>query len=130
MVRSLVAGLAVAFAVVHPAAAQKPGGTLRIVVPSLEYAVGAFAENKASQLPDWPENFQSIGGRFNNFLLCANQHQSMFDLTFLQELLNEAKFESVVRQSPFKSSCFSRQQLQFESDPSLIDKSLYVEACK
>ena len=108
----------------------KPGGTLRVVVPSLEYAIKAFMANNASKFPEWPDKFASIGGRFNNFLLCANQHRSMFDLTFLQELLNEAKFKTVVRQRPYQSRCFSPQQLRFESDPSLIDKSLYIEACK
>jgi predicted SAM-dependent methyltransferase len=108
----------------------KPGGTLRIVVPSLEYAVNAFVANDASQFPDWPHKFASIGGRFNNFLLCANQHRSMFDFTFLQELLIEAKFRDVVRESPFNSCCFSSDQLRFESDPSLLEKSLYLEARK
>jgi predicted SAM-dependent methyltransferase len=108
----------------------KPGGTLRIVVPSLEYAVNAFAAKDGSKFPDWPEKLSSIGGRFNNFLLCANQHRLMFDQTFLQELLNEAGFTSVLPASPFNSQCFSRQQLRFESDPSLLEKSIYVEACK
>jgi predicted SAM-dependent methyltransferase len=108
----------------------KPGGILRIVVPSLEYAVNAFIANDSAKFPDWPESFYSIGGRFNNFLLCANQHRVMFDRTFLQELLYEAGFMSVIQTSPFVSRCFSAHQLQFESDPSLLDKSLYIEACK
>jgi predicted SAM-dependent methyltransferase len=108
----------------------KPGGTLRIVVPSLEYAVRAFVTNDIDKLPAWPHQFSSIGGRFSNFLLCANQHRSIFDLSFLEELLNEARFTSVRRESPHSSRCFSPQQLRFESDPALRDKSLYVEAYK
>ncbi len=108
----------------------KPEGTLRIVVPSLEYAVNAFAANDAFRFPDWPEKFSSIGGRFNNFLLCANQHRLMFDRSFLQELLKEAGFSLVSESSPFKSRCFSGHDLRFESDPSLLEKSLYLEACK
>jgi len=110
--------------------ALKPGGTLRIVVPSLEYAVSAFTAKDGSKFPDWPEKFSSIGGRFNNFLLCANQHRLMFDTTFLRELLNEAGFTSIIDASPFNSRCFSPHQLRFESDPSLLNKSIYVEACK
>ena len=106
----------------------KPGGTLRLVVPSLEYAVAAFVANDLERLPKWPDRFSSLGGRFNNFMLCANQHRSMFDLTFLEELLSEADFTSVCRELPYSSRCFSPQQLRFESDPSLRDKSLYVEA--
>jgi predicted SAM-dependent methyltransferase len=108
----------------------KPGGTLRLVVPSLEYAVRTFMANDLAAFPEWPYRFSSIGGRFNNFLLCANQHRSMFDLTFLEELLHEAGFTSVFRESPQSSRCFALQQLRFESDPALVDKSLYVEASK
>jgi len=108
----------------------KPGGTLRIIVPSLEYAIGAFTSNDGAKLLDWPEKFSSIGGRFNNFLLCENQHRLMFDMTFLQELLNEARFMSVMKTAPLSSRCFGHEQLQFESDPSLLDKFLYIEAWK
>jgi len=108
----------------------KPDGTLRIVVPSLEYAVRAYTDNDISRLPEWPERFSSIGGKFGNFLLCANQHRSMFDNTFLEELLHEARFASVSNASPFESRCFSRRQLRFEADPALMDKSLYMEASK
>ncbi len=109
---------------------MKPGGTVRLVVPSLEYAVHAFTAGNREALPEWPDKFSSIGGRFNNFLLCANQHLSMFDLSFLEELLREAGFATVSREEPFVSRCFTPQQLRFESDPSLLDKSLYVEAVK
>jgi predicted SAM-dependent methyltransferase len=108
----------------------KPGGTLRIVVPSLEYAVHAYTAEDASRFPDWPDRFSSIGGRFGNFLLCANQHRSMFDGPFLEELLNEARFAAVFTVSPFESRCFSSHQLRFEADPALKDKSLYMEAGK
>jgi predicted SAM-dependent methyltransferase len=108
----------------------QPGGTLRIVVPSLEYAIRAFAANDSSMFSAWPEKFSSIGGRFNNFLLCANQHKVMFDITFLKELLSEARFTFVTKAEPFRSRCFSQSQLRFESDPSLLDRSIYVEACK
>ncbi|MBN1570676.1 MAG: methyltransferase domain-containing protein [Acidobacteria bacterium] len=108
----------------------KTGGTLRIVVPSLDYAVKAFAANDTSKFPDWPEKFLSVGGRFNNFLLCSNQHRIMFDFSFLQELLNEAGFTSVEDASPYRSRCFSSKQLEFESDPALLEKSIYVEALK
>jgi predicted SAM-dependent methyltransferase len=108
----------------------KPGGTVRIVVPSLEWAVDAFLAQDLSRFPEWPEKFTSIGGRFNNFMLCQNQHPLMFDMTFLQELLSEAKFSSVSRELPFSSRCFSSEQLRFESDPSLLDRSLYIEATK
>ena len=49
-------------------------------------------EGDAEKLPGWPDTYGSIGGRFNNFMLCKNQHRTMFDFTFLEELLKEAGF--------------------------------------
>ncbi len=107
----------------------KPGCTMRIVVPSLEFAIGAYTENRPGDLPDWPEKYRSIGGRFSNFLLVANQHFLLLDFTFLEELLLDAGFSEVVRGSARKSSHFSQDHMQFEfkGEP---DTSLYVEAKK
>lgn len=108
----------------------RPGGVLRLVVPSLEYAIKAYSALDSSALPEWPEKFASIGGRFNNFMLCANQHLLMFDYTFLHELLLDAGFKSICKQSAHASICFDGGHLKFESDPSLKDKSIYVESAK
>ena len=40
--------------------------------------------------PDFPDRFQSMGGRFNNYMLCQNQHRVMCDLSFMRELLELA----------------------------------------
>jgi len=50
----------------------KPGGRIRIVVPSLEYAIQSYIQGDILKLPDFPEKYKSIGGRFNNSFLCAN----------------------------------------------------------
>ncbi len=108
----------------------KPGGALRLVVPSLEYAIQAYIQDKPALLPDWPDRYRSIGGRFNNLMLCRNQHATLLDFTFIEELLKDAGFSLTYREGPGKSQYFSPNHLQFESDPSLIDLSLYVEAIK
>jgi predicted SAM-dependent methyltransferase len=108
----------------------KPGGALRLVVPSLEYAIQAYIQDKPALLPDWPDRYRSIGGRFNNLMLCGNQHATLLDFTFIEELLKDAGFSLTYREGPGKSQYFSPNHLQFESDPSLIDLSLYVEAIK
>ncbi len=108
----------------------KSGGTVRLIVPSLEYAIRVYQEGDAWRLPAWPDRCQSIGGRFNNFMLCRNQHRTMFDFTFLEELLKEAGFTKIFREQPHKSQHFSAGHMQFESDPALKDVSLYVEAFK
>jgi len=109
----------------------EPNGFLRIVVPSLEYAILAWNNKDIIKFSDWPEKFDSIGGRFNNFILCDNQHLSMFDFSFLQELLTKTGFINVYKMQTNKSDKFSLEHLKYEykGDPNL-DSSLYVECQK
>ena len=111
----------------------KPSGALRIAVPSLEYAIKAYSEGKSQDLSDFPEKFNSIGGRFNNSTLCANQHFIMFDFSFLSELLKEAGFTEIVRGKPGESKNFKKEYLQYESSDAGNrgeDAVLYVECHK
>ncbi len=108
----------------------KPGGVVRIIVPSLEYAINAYNTNASSNLPTWPDKFQSIGGKFYNFMLCANQHAIMFDFSFLEELLKAAGFKTVLREKARSSSLFSAEHMQFETKNTERDVSLYVECIK
>jgi predicted SAM-dependent methyltransferase len=108
----------------------KPGGRIRLVVPSLEYAIDAYTRHDADAFPDWPEKLSSFGGRFNNLMLCANQHRVLFDFSFLSELLVEAGFSEISRETASISRYFKPEHLSFESDPALVRYSLYVEAVK
>jgi len=107
-----------------------PGGAVRLVVPSLEYAIRAYEEGDLAKLPEWPDKYTSAGGRFNNFMLCRNQHLMMFDFGFLEELLKEAGFSDVSREAPQRSRYFRQEHMRFESDPALVGTSLYVESVK
>lgn len=106
----------------------KPGGGLRLVVPSLEYAINMYRENNASAFSSWPADFKSIGGRFNNFLLCGNQHLLMFDFSFLEELLTDAGFKGVMKTFSHKSSFLNDEDMQFEAKNR--GEFLYVECVK
>lgn len=106
----------------------QPGGTLRVVVPSLEYALQAYATNQAQALPDWPERYRSLGGRFHNLLLCANQHFLIFDLSFLREVLEDAGFRDVRREAPQQSGLFPAGLLEIEKRHEAAVYSLFVEA--
>jgi predicted SAM-dependent methyltransferase len=108
----------------------KRGGAVRLIVPSLQYAIRAYQEEAPERLPGWPDTYLSIGGRFNNFLLCRNQHRTMFDFTLMEELLKEAGFDKIACTLPQSSRWFLEAHMQYESDPSLKDVSLYVEAVK
>lgn len=103
---------------------------VRFVVPSLEYAIEAYNGRKLEAFPIWPQEYRSLGGRFNNFMLCSNQHFLMFDFSFLEELLTDAGFENITLAEPLKSTVLNIEDLRFEDDPSLMVSSLYVEAFK
>jgi predicted SAM-dependent methyltransferase len=108
----------------------KLGGAVRLIAPSLEYAIHAYETGDLDKLPEWPDKYSSIGGRFNNFMLCRNQHFMMFDFSLLEELLRGAGFSKIFRESPHSSMYFSKDHMQFESDPAIVHNSLYVESVK
>lgn len=108
----------------------RPGGVVRVVVPSLEYGIEAYVKGNLKNLPEWPEQYNSIGGRLNNFLLCANQHFVMFDFTFLEELFKECHFSKIYREEANQSAYFKKDHLKFECDAVIKDYSLFVEAIK
>ena len=108
----------------------KQDGAVRLVVPSLEYAIRAYQDKDLIKLPEWPDKYDSPGGRFNNFMLCRNQHFMMFDFGLIEEFLRETGFSGIIRQAPHRSQFFAKNHMSFESDPAIVDKSLYVEAVK
>lgn len=108
----------------------KPNGLVRIVVPSLEYAIQSYSLRETINLPDWPDKYISDGGRFNNFMLCGNQHFLMFDFSFLHELLREAGFQKIIRTEKCSSQIFSVQHLCFEVADRMSHTSLFIECNK
>jgi len=48
----------------------------------------------------------------------------------MEELLKEAGFDNIARVQPHSSRWFQEAHMQYESDPSLVHVSLYVEAVK
>ncbi len=108
----------------------KQGGAVRLVVPSLEYAISAYQGQDFTKLPEWPDKYDSLGGRFNNFLLCRNQHFMMFDFGLMEELLRETGFSEIFRRAAHSSLYFGKTHMSFESDSAPVSSSLYVEAIK
>lgn len=81
-------------------------GGIRVLVPSLEQAIAAYVAERKDWFPDFPSSYNSIGGRFFNYLFCDSQHRLAFDWSFLSELLHEAGFRVAVRTIPRKSGIF------------------------
>jgi predicted SAM-dependent methyltransferase len=107
----------------------KPGGGMRILVPSLEQAVTAYIAGKKEWFSDFPSSYQSIGGRFFNYIFCDSQHRLTFDYSFFDELLHEAGFQNVITSEPGKSVLFPSEILDKIEHPNegYIQTSLVVD---
>jgi len=109
----------------------KPGGGMRILVPSLEIACRAYLERDESVLSDFPRPYRSLGGRVVNMIFCDGQHRMGFDFSLAQELLEDAGFREVRRAARWEGTLFPREVLE-ASEPALswVDISLIVEAIR
>lgn len=109
----------------------KPGGWMRVLVPSLELAIEAYVRKDAAWFSDFPSRFASLGGKFTNFLFCDGQHRIGFDFSLMEEALHLAGFSSVHQMKP-RSSHWLPTGLLAELEPPVghIESSLVVEAQK
>lgn len=70
----------------------KPGGVYRVGGPNGESAMKKYLEGDHSWFPGFPEDYDSIGGRFVNFAFCGNEHLTLLTESFLQEVAGKAGF--------------------------------------
>jgi predicted SAM-dependent methyltransferase len=110
----------------------KPGGGIRLIVPNLESAIHAYSQRLSAWFDDsFPRHFDSIGGRFSNFVFCDGQHRTAFDFTHLEEVLQKAGFREVERSAEGKSRLYDGNVPAYEpGDSRDLPHSLYVEAFK
>jgi hypothetical protein len=94
-------------------------------------AIKAYLEGDLNFFSDWPDCRKSIGGKFNNYLLCRDQHRLMFDLSFLRELLLDAGFNNCHELGALESEVFNADELRkIQWESSANHRSLFVEAFK
>lgn len=110
----------------------KPGGGIRLVVPSLLNAITAYREGRHAWFYDsFPQHFNSLGGRFSNFVFCDGQHRTAFDFDYLAEVLRVAGFEAPEESAEGKSRVYAEAVPDFEpADAKGLSHSLFVEAFK
>jgi predicted SAM-dependent methyltransferase len=109
----------------------RSGGGLRLVVPSLRNAIIAYQENRAEWFYDsFPRHFDSVGGRFSNFVFCDGQHRTAFDFGYLDEVLRKSGFTEVEESAEGKSRLYGGEVPPFEPNDQSLPHSLYVEAFK
>ena len=109
----------------------RPDGVVRIVTPDLGKAVNAYRTGNRDFFLDWPDAYESLGGKLNNYLLCRDQHHLMFDFGLMQELLVTAGFCDCRQVLPDESRIFSSAELQsMHWETTRAHRSLFVEAAK
>lgn len=82
----------------------KPGGIYRVGGPNGDIAIKKFIENDKDWFGDWPDNRKSIGGRFENFIFCRQEHLTILTYTFLEELMSETGFTNIHKSLPVKQT--------------------------
>ncbi len=110
----------------------KPRGGIRLIVPNLESAIQAYSQSQSAWFDDsFPRHFDSLGGRFSNFIFCDGQHRTAFDFTHIEEVLGKAGFGEVERSAEGKSRLYDDNVPAYEpGDSRDLPHSLYVEAFK
>ncbi len=110
----------------------KAGGGIRLIVPNLESAITAYQRSESGWFYDaFPHHFDSLGGRFSNFVFCDGQHRTAFDFGYLDEVLRTAGFREVARSAEGKSRLYANEVPPYEpGDSRDLPHSLYVEAFK
>ena len=104
----------------------RTGGAIRIGVPSLESAITEYLTGDFG-FAAWLADAQSIGRRFNRYMLDDGAHHSMYDFSYLEELLSLAGFEESVR-CIGGSTRFLTRELLHPGDNEQDAQTLYVEA--
>jgi len=110
----------------------KPGSGMRIIVPSLSSAIRAYHQQRTEWFNDhFPRHFDSLGGRFSNFVFCDGQHRTAFDFSYFNEVLRKSGFTEVVESAEGQSRLYAAQVPPYTpGDDRDLPHSLYVEAFK
>jgi len=118
----------------------KPGGIYRFGGPNGDEAIKKFLDNDYKWFSNnedgttFPDNRKSIGGRFENFIFCRNEHLTILTFSYLSEILDEIGFINIKKYLPTKETskpeifnqCFN---YEFETDFN-NPKTLIIETHK
>ena len=82
----------------------QPGGIYRFGGPNGDNAIRKFIENDANWFADFPDSRKSIGGRFENFVFCRQEHLTILTFSHLEEILMAVGFVNLRRCAPTKET--------------------------
>ncbi len=75
----------------------KPGGVYRAGGPNGDSAARKLLEGDASWFGDFPDRYESVGGRFVNFIFCRGEHLTMLTESYLREIADRAGFRTATK---------------------------------
>ncbi|HTO67164.1 MAG TPA: methyltransferase domain-containing protein [Bradyrhizobium sp.] len=84
----------------------KPGGVFRIGGPNGDSAIQKFISGDAGWFSDYPDKRTSIGGRFENFIFCRQEHLTILTLSYLKELAGRSGFRDLAQRRPIEETGF------------------------
>jgi predicted SAM-dependent methyltransferase len=84
----------------------KHGGVYRVGGPNGDSAIAKFVENDLEWFIDFPDSYRSIGGRFENFIFCRQEHLTILTFSFIAELMQEAGFTDLRLCLPVRETHF------------------------
>lgn len=73
----------------------KPGGIFRVGGPNGDSAMRKYLEGDADWFIEYPDRRTSLGGRFENFIFCRQEHLTILTYSWLQELASGAGFAEI-----------------------------------
>ncbi|HHK75089.1 MAG TPA: methyltransferase domain-containing protein [Rhizobiales bacterium] len=82
----------------------KSGGVYRVGGPNGDVAIQKFLEGDYNWFGDWPDKYESMGGRLVNFLLCRNEHLTILTESLLREMGQRAGFSKAEKLLPVKET--------------------------
>lgn len=107
----------------------KPGGVCRVGGPNGDSAIAKFTEGDTKWFDDFPDKRTSIGGRFENFIFCRQEHVTILTYSFLEEIMTNIGFTNLRLCSPvketsypeiFKACLLKEQESDFDMPHTLI----------
>jgi predicted SAM-dependent methyltransferase len=112
----------------------RPGGVYRVGGPNGDAAIMAFGRNDLTWFSDFPDKRQSIGGRFENFIFCRQEHLTILTESYLREILESIGFVGIRRCLPTRETAYPELfedclEKEHESDFDL-PHTLILEAAK
>lgn len=73
----------------------RPGGLYRVGGPNGDQAIDRFINNDNKWFSDFPDCRSSIGGRFENFIFCRQEHLTILTESYLREIMEKVGFQNL-----------------------------------